>query len=286
MSDFPDKKKIRQAYQDVQKHQHIEATIRRFSSNKNDIRQTALASVDLSACLTVLEMGCAFGSFTEALEGRLHPLARITGLDIITEYEPLFLQACKRTGYEGTFEESGVGRIQSDPSSFYDLIICSFALYFFVEMLPDVARILKPGGLFIAITHSRRNMRELIDLIRSILNRQKQLRDNQLLPIEMILDRFSSENGTDLLKTYFRETRQIDFPNTLVFEPPDMGAFVEYYRFKEPFFLTGKAPAPAGILTDVTRALADMATKGQAATMCKDDSIFICTHPLTPGASS
>ncbi len=280
MATFPDKKKIRQAYRDVQKHQHIEALIRRFSSNPNDIRQEALDALDLTGCRQVLELGCAFGSFTGALKDRLHPQAHITGLDIVEAYKPFFLQACHKAGYEGTFSGAGVDQIQTMPSKTCDLILCSFALYFFVELIPEIARVLKPDGWFIAITHARRNMREMIDLLRSILNRQHLLRDDQLLPIEMILGAFSSENGEDLLSAHFAEVRRRDFPNTLVFEPPEMDAFIDYYRFKEPFFLTGNAPAPAGILQDVTEALSDMARNGQAATLLKDDSIFICTQPF------
>ncbi|HOQ41640.1 MAG TPA: hypothetical protein PK178_05770, partial [Smithellaceae bacterium] len=93
MADFPDKKKIRQVFRNVQKHRQIEGLIRQFSSNKEDIRLMALDQVDLTSCRNVLEMGCAFGAFTEALKGRLHPDAAITGMDIIAEYEPFFLEA-------------------------------------------------------------------------------------------------------------------------------------------------------------------------------------------------
>ena len=96
---------------------HIEKLIRQFSSNKEDIRLQALNQVDLSTCRNVLELGCAFGAFTEALKGRLHPDATITGLDIIAEYEPFFLEACKRAGYRGTFSSSGVHTIKKYPRS-------------------------------------------------------------------------------------------------------------------------------------------------------------------------
>ena len=207
MADFLDKKKIRQVFRDVQKHQRIEKLIRQFSSNKNDIRRTALIALDLTQCQSVLELGCAFGAFTDALSDRLHPAAHITGLDIVAEYEPFFLQACRHAGYNGTFSAGGVQQIREFPDRSVDLIICSFALYFFVDIIPDIARILKPDGVFITITHSNRNMRELIVMTRSVLKDNHLLDDNQTLPIETILQQFSSENGRSLLTPYFAGIR-------------------------------------------------------------------------------
>ena len=108
MAEVFDKKKIRRVFRNVQRHLLIGELIRQFSTNKEDIRKTALSQIDLSNCQNVLELGCAFGAFTEALQGKLHPQAQITGLDIIPEYEHFFLDACKRAGYAGTFSSSGV----------------------------------------------------------------------------------------------------------------------------------------------------------------------------------
>jgi len=90
MLEVLDKKKIRKVFRDVQRHLAIAQLIRRFSTNKEDIRKTALNHVDLSNCHNVLELGCAFGAFTEALKDRLHSDATITGIDIIPEYKPFF----------------------------------------------------------------------------------------------------------------------------------------------------------------------------------------------------
>lgn len=77
-------------FRNVQKHLSIAQLIRRFSTNKEDIRKAALNGVNLSRCRSVLELGCAFGAFTEALRNKLHDGATITGVDIISEYKPFF----------------------------------------------------------------------------------------------------------------------------------------------------------------------------------------------------
>jgi len=280
MAAILDKKKIRQVFRNVQEHQHIEQLIRQFSSNINDIRLTALNQVDLSSCQSILELGCAFGSFTEALKKRLHPDAKITGLDIVPEYEPFFLDACKRAGYSGNFSSTSVNPIKKYSAGTFDLVICSFALYFFIEIIPEIARILKPNGIFITITHSRRNMKELITLTKTILKKNKLLSGNELLPIEIILRQFSSENGSTLLYPYFRRIKQIDFNNSLIFQAQETESFLEYYQFKKPFFLTGTKTGKKEIFNQLKDDLQKMTLNSKKIRMCKDDRIFLCSEPI------
>jgi SAM-dependent methyltransferase len=281
MAEVLDKKKIRQVFRNVQKHRRIEQLIRKFSSNKDDIRITALNQVDLTHCQNVLELGCAFGSFTEALKDRLYPEAKITGLDIVPEYEPFFLEACKRAGYDGNFFSTGVNPIKKYSTGTFDLVICSFALYFFVEMIPNIARILKKDGIFITITHDQCNMQELIALTKTILKKNKLLSGNELLPIEIILRQFSAENGTALLSPYFRRIQQIDFNNSLIFKAQETEFFLEYYQFKKPFFLTGTNTLKNDIFNQLRLELQKIALNSKTIKMCKDDRIFICLEPLS-----
>ena len=286
MAEVLDKKKIRQVFRNVQEHRRIEQLIRQFSSNKDDIRITALNQVDLANYRNILELGCAFGSFTEALKDRLHPEAKITGLDIVPEYEPFFLEACKRAGYSGSFSSTGTNPIKKFPAGTFDLVICSFALYFFIEIIPEIARILKPNGIFITITHSRHNMKELIALTKTILKKNKLLSGNESLPIEIILRQFSSENGAALLQPHFRRIQQIDFTNSLIFKAAETESFLEYYQFKRPFFLTGTNTIKNDIFNQLRLELQEMAMNSKIIQMCKDDSIFICSEPLTQEETS
>jgi len=278
-ADFFDKRKVRQVFRNVQKHQHIEGLIRQFSSNQEDIRLTALNEVDLSSCRRILELGCAFGAFTEALKGRLHPEATITGMDIIAEYEPFFLEACRRSGYSGIFSSTGVQTIKKCPPASFDLIICSYALYFFVEMIPEIARVLKKDGVFITITHDQCNMQELIHITRKTLKEHHLLLKNQLLPIEMIIRQFSAENGKKLLHPFFGRIRKFDFKNALVFQPWDIFFFIDYYQFKSPFFLAGTGIRKKNIVGKLLNKLQDIGAECKVITMCKDDAIFICSQP-------
>jgi len=282
MTEVLDKKKIRKVFRDVQKHLAIAQLIRRFSTNKDDIRKTALNQVDLSNCQNVLELGCAFGAFTEALKEKLHPKARITGIDIIPEYKPFFLEACRRAGYSGIFSSSGIDKIKKYPTGSFDLVICSYALYFFPNMIPEISRVLKKDRIFITITHSQADMREIVSIVKNILQQNNSLDVKQSLPIEIIFDQFSAENGKALLHPFFSRIQEIDFKNTLVFHPQEINHFLDYFQFKKSFFLSGTDAHNKTIINQLMRELQDSAMKNNLVTMCKDDKIFICSHPVEP----
>ncbi|HDQ03014.1 MAG TPA: class I SAM-dependent methyltransferase [Deltaproteobacteria bacterium] len=280
MANILDKNQISQIFRDARKHQRIGQIIRRFSTNKEDIRQIALKNLDLSSCRNVLELGCAFGAFTEALKGRLHPQAKITGLDMLAEYESFFLDACRRAGYAGEFSARGVEQIIKYPAASYDLIICSYALYFFPDLIEDIARVLTGDGFFITITHSEADMRELVNIIKKILKKNNFLADNQALPIENIIGRFNAQNGADLLRKHFGRVQSIDFKNTLIFPPGEINYFLEYFQFKQSFFLTEAQTKKQDIMDELSRELQNTAQTGKSINMCKDDIIFIASQPL------
>jgi ubiquinone/menaquinone biosynthesis C-methylase UbiE len=280
MAEVLDKKKIRKVYRDVQRHLAIAQLIRRFSTNKADIRKTALKQADLSNCKNVLELGCAFGAFTEALKEKLHPEAKITGIDIIPEYKPFFLEACRHAGYSGHFSSSGIDKIKKYPTDYFDLIICSYALYFFPNMIPEISHILNKDGLFITITHSQADMWEIVGIVKKILKQNNSFNDKQSLPIELIFEQFSAENGETLLRPFFDRILAIDFKNRLVFRPQEIGSFIDYFQFKKSFFLSGTDDHNKTIINHLMRELQHIAMKKNLVTMCKDDKIFICSHPI------
>jgi len=282
MAEVLNKKKIRQVFRDVQKHLRIGQLIRRFSTNKDDVRQTALSQVALANCQNVLELGCAFGAFTEALQGKLHPAAKITGLDIVPEYGPFFLEACKRAGYAGTFSAAGVEQIKKYPAQSFDLVICSYALYFFADTIPEISRVLTKDGIFITITHSVCDMQELVEITKNILKKNGIINDQQPLPIEILVGQFSSENGDRILHPFFREIRTIDYKNKLIFQPQEIDYFLEYFHFKKSFFLMGTDNHKKNIVDQLVNELKDTAIREKNISMCKNDKIFIASRPLIP----
>ncbi len=269
---------IHKVFDNVQAHQRIAALIQKFSSNKHDVHRTALEGLDLKACRQILDLGCAFGSFTDKLKGRVSPEAVATGVDVIGTYEPLFLAACQRAGIHGRFFSTGAPILKAFTDRSFDLILCSYALYFFPEVIPEIARLLHKKGAFVAITHHRQNTAEMLGLIKSILDTIG-LSHERDLPMEIITGRFSSENGEALLQPWFGRINVIDFPNKLVFSKQDIEYFLEYFHFKSPLYFTDTGLDMEAIIPVVSEHIRRAAAERNDITISKDDRIFICALP-------
>ena len=78
---------------------------------------------------------------------------------------------------------------------------------------------------------------------------------------------------------YFSRIRKIDFKNSLIFQPWEIYFFIDYYQFKSPFFLIGTGADKKNIVDKLLHKLQDIGAESKVITMCKDDTIFICSKP-------
>lgn len=270
-----------EVFVDVNGHKLTADIIRKHSTNQRDIREFALKGLNLTGCRQVLDLGCGFGFFSAALKGRVHPEAAVRGVDIVKEYEPLFLETCRDAGLKGEFSSSGISILDDLRDRSIDLILCSYALYFFPDWIGDLARILKQDGFLVAVTHHRQSLREVIRIARDFFTTKGLLRAGEILPIEELIGRFSSENGSGLLSRWFREVRAMDFANSMFFRPGDLPHLLEYFRFKWPFFHScprERASELIGAFESHIEEILSHASNGLA--ISKDDMVFICTKPL------
>jgi SAM-dependent methyltransferase len=276
---------IEKVFRDVHEHQRVADLIQRFSTNKGNVQKIALDGLDLANCRQIIDLGCAFGSFTEKLKGRVHPGATATGVDIIAAYEPLYLAACRRAAIQGWFFSEGAPILKNYPDRSFDLALCSYALYFFPEIIPEIMRLLRPDGFFAVITHHRRNTVELIDMTKRILETSGLLQEKKL-PLEIITDRFSSDNGESLLKPWFGRISVIDFSNALVFSGEDSEYLLEYFRFKSPLYLADTGLDAQALLPMILGELHQVSSAGKGMTISKDDRVFICSRPRHGGVKA
>lgn len=270
---------IAKVFVDIKAHKHAADLIRKHSSNKQDIRERALIGLDLHTCRNILDLGCGFGFFTEAIQGKVHPEATVTGVDVIGGYRYPFLEACRRAGMKGRFLSSGAALVRKLPPGTFDLVLCSYALYFFPRIIAYVSKIMQENGIFVAITHNDENMQELIAAVKEILPATKRARRGRL-PVEKLIAAFSSENGHALLAPWFGRIEIRDYENSLIFHPGDLPEVVEYFRFKSPFFLAGTKFEAGTTAVSLAMRLQQCMTARKRFIMTKDDSIFICSNPL------
>lgn len=251
------------------------------ATNDLDVRQVALHGLDLGGCREILDLGCAFGFTTRALKDRVHPAARIKGVDLCQGYRDLFLKASAEAGLAGEFCAMDISALAGMPARTFDLVLCSYALYFFPEALPDIARLLKDTGIFITITHTRAHMAELSRLIRKCFLAHG--RDpGPRLPIENLLRVFNNENGLAQLTPWFAETRQTDYRNSLVISRDSLADLIQYIRFKRSFFIPETQPAGDGPLQLIQACLAEQLARQAGLVIAKDDTIFVCKKPRQP----
>jgi len=270
--------RVLRVFDNVQAHLRIADLIRRFSTNRRSVHEAALEGLDLTECRRILDLGCAFGPFTDKLKGRVSPEAVVTGVDVIGAYEPLFLEACRRAGLRGRFYSAGASILETFAERSFDLILCSYALYFFPQAIPDIAGLLREKGAFIAITHHRRNGGEMIGMIKEILDAVGQPHERDL-PVEVITGRFSAENGEALLQPWFGRIGVIDFPNRLVFPKQDVESLLEYFRFKSPLYFTETGLDADAVIPLVSEHIRRAASRREGITITKNDRIFVCTGP-------
>ncbi len=192
------------------------------------------------------------------------------------------MEACGRAEVAGKFISSDVSVIQDFGDRFFDLVICSYSLYFFPHIVGEISRILNAHGVLVATVHNSYSMKELVSFARDVFIRNGMIDRDAKLHIESVISSFSSENGYEILRPWFGDIRQKKYENTLMFEPGDIYSLIEYFRFKWPFFLS------AIPVQDVARAFDlfeihlqkyfNLSRDGFAIT--KDDTVFVCSKPI------
>ncbi|MCK9273991.1 MAG: class I SAM-dependent methyltransferase [Syntrophales bacterium] len=274
---------IRRTYEPVDDHLKTRQLILRYSINRKDIRDAALDGLDLSETGSVLDLGCAYGFFTEKFAGRLKKGALITGLDVVDKTNsPLFLSAVRSAGYEGRFIAEKADYIKNMPSGFFDLIVASYSLYFFPHLIGYIARLLATGGMFLTITHTQSSLQEVIGLIPASLEAVGFEYPGDTA-IGRLLRRFSMENGEGQLKPHFGRIEKIVFENDLSFPEEHIEDCIDYLSkkrnllFKE--ILDADPEKMEEVLTGFYKNVRERAREGGKFSITKDDCIFRCYEP-------
>jgi SAM-dependent methyltransferase len=254
-------------YTDSWRHASASGIIRQCSTNQADIREVALEGLDLGAVRSVLDLGCGFGFMAEVLVGRIAEGANIIGIDAGEENRDLFL-SCSHDHRVEFIHALLEDTLPFDTGQF-DLVIASYSLYFFIAILPEVARVLRPSGTFIVITHSHYSFTELYELI------GVHPKDS---PMWQLINSFSSEKGEDMLTVHFERVERIEYPNCLVFDQAHLTDLLDYVRFKLPLIEPEQAGAP-NLSSDLQERFTARINREGQITVTKNDVVFRCTRP-------
>lgn len=260
------------AFQCPDAHEAVSAIIRRRSTNQADVRDVALAGLDLAGAKRVLDLGCGFGFMSQHIAQRVAPDANLLGIDAWQANEEPFLTRVSAAGRAGRFVCTQIGgRLPCEDQSF-DLVVCSYSLYFFAEALPEIARVLAPDGLFLAVTHSERSFAGLL--------RAADVPENGSA-LTALVRKFSAENGRALLEPWFADVERVDYPNGLMFDAEHLEDLLAYVWFKLPLLAPDRKPDDGlpPILAESVRSALQNAGR---VVVEKDDTAFRCRKPLCP----
>ena len=245
---------IVRSYSNLKVHTEVGSIIKRCSENKEDIRLVVRNAIPWeNGIKKVLDLGCGYGWFEEVIPPGLD---LIGGIDCLDENEKPFLEAARPKAAEVFFFRMTLPGNTGLDAGRFDLIVSLYSLYFFPGFLPDISRLLRPGGLFLCLTHSA-----------SMLEEGQHYFDFKNL--RKVIERFSAENGYGILQPFFKEVRHIDYPNSLVFHRGDENALAMYIDFKKEFIEKDVDPR---IVRD--KMISELGRKGEL-TFNKNDRIFL-----------
>lgn len=160
-----------------------------------DARVPLVAAVVKAAPARVLEVGCGWGELAEWV-------ARETGAEVVaTDLSPRMVELARERGVDARLAD-----VQSLPfaDGEFDCVVAAWMLYHVPDLargLAECARVLVPGGTFVAVTNSRLHLHELRELVGSGPSTLK----------------FAREDGEEHLAPHFTGMRRIDIDGRLEF---------------------------------------------------------------------
>jgi SAM-dependent methyltransferase len=256
--------------------------IKAYSLNKTDIRDVALNNLNCIKVKKVLELGCGYGFFIEKLKDRIDDGAVIIGIDMVENNREPFLHSVSSIQYKGEFISSSADIIREMPKASFDMIITSYSLYFFPHLIPEIARVLAPDGVFIAITHSKDTLHEAIQFIRSCMSSIGSLDAKETI-INKLFSAFSMEEGKNQLEKYFSRVERLDYNNSMVFPADHVHDFIFYIDKKRNLIYKEVIEMMPERIDDIVQCVEKHITEYVAANgsiiLNKDDAVFRCYEP-------
>jgi SAM-dependent methyltransferase len=144
-------------------------------------------------------------------------------------------------------------------------VIASHMLYHVPDItraLSEIGRVLKPSGKLFAATNGRAHLRELDDMIRSVVP-----------DFPAISSSFTLENGESLIQGHFDEITLLRYEDSLVV--PDVSALSSYVRS-----MASLARTTEEQLRAIDRVIEREMNRKGPISISKDSGVFVASHPI------
>lgn len=166
-----------------------------------DARDVVVARLRAVCPASVLEVGCGWGELAARI-------TRETGADVTAiDLSPRMVELARERGVDAR-----VGDVQELPfeGGSFDAVVAAWMLYHVPDLdgaIAEVARVLRPGGIAVAVTNGARDLAELWALVG---------RDLAERPLT-----FRAENGARHLAAHFARVERVDLEGAVVFADAD-----------------------------------------------------------------
>jgi len=237
--------------------------------NPADVRRFAFEGIDLGRVRSILDLGCGFGFMLETVASQLDEDARWVGVDACEPNRAPFLTRLGASGRGGEFIGMRIDEHLPWPDASFDLVVCSYSLYFFPGAIPDIARVLAPDGVLVALTHHAQSLRSLLSACGIAPD---------AAPLTRLLASFSAENGGGMLARHFAQVSKREYPNALRFRRADLDDLLLYARFKLPLLIPD-ADSVQDLPADIRRAIEEFLIRHGEVVLEKDDACFHARMP-------
>ena len=198
---------------------NISARIRlhsEYSQNKQGWFPWLYEQCGIGEQMKILELGCGDGALWTENRASFPQKASILLSDIS---EGMLRDARRNIGSEDprfSFRLIDCHDLPFEEASF-DLIIANHLLFYCEDLagcLSQIAKVLKPGGLFVCSTYGSSHMKEITELVQNFDSRI-------VLAAENLYERFGLENGHSLLKPYFPEVSMRRYEDRILIDEAD-----------------------------------------------------------------
>ena len=187
-----------------------------------DIDKWMLEVLPLEQGMQILDVGCGAGKQCFSYLAHLSGKATITGGDVSEELLKKAEEENAKLGNRVTFLELNFNQEFPFPDDIYDLVSCSFAIYY-AENIPytisEIHRVLKPGGNLFTTGPMPENKRMFYEIIQEATGKE--------IPPMPGSSRFGSEI-LDTIRNQFANVKVLIFENPLTF--PSVEPFIDYTR--------------------------------------------------------
>lgn len=171
---------------------------RDYSVNKQGWFPWVYEQCKIAEGMQILELGCGDGALWTENQSSIPGNISILLSDIS---EGMLRDTRRNIGSEDSrfaFRQIDCHSLPFEDHSF-DRIIANHLLFYCEDLpkcLAEIARVLKPGGIFLCSTYGSRHMKEITELVQAFDSRI-------VLAAENLYERFGLENGQALLSPYF-----------------------------------------------------------------------------------